>query len=213
MNKYKFISLDYIRILLLIFILIYSICLLISPQEVFAMEPHDIIRSFNPDTYIRHEIDGTPIYDSDRYNYHSREAYNKDTYHSYSRKSHYPKIQQLDSKPIYEIDSYPNYDLDPTEGRHELRDTMVDPRTYHGKLHYEAEKAKQLGEISKHKLYTEARNKQRSCGTEHPIYHRKVLDLPKTDCFDDNKKCTIKSIFSKISHFVDNKPSGAMDPR
>ncbi len=155
MKKLKLISFNYIISLLLILIFIYSVYIFICPHEAFAMEPHDILRSFNPDTYIYHEIDGTPI---------------------------------------------------------ELRDTMGDPRTYHGKLHYEAEKARQLYENSKHKLYTEAKRKQRSCGTEHPVYHRKVLDLPKTDHFNDNK-CTIKSMFSKISSFVDNKPSGAMDPK
>jgi hypothetical protein len=33
------------------------------PHEAFAMEPNtdDIIRSFNPDTYNRHELDSKPI--------------------------------------------------------------------------------------------------------------------------------------------------------
>jgi len=30
---------------------------------------------FNPDTYIRHELDGIPIYDSSRYIYNNREVY------------------------------------------------------------------------------------------------------------------------------------------
>ena len=90
---------------------------------------------------------------------------------------------------------------------------MIDPRTWYGKSRYDAKKVKQLSEISKHKLYTKARRKQISCGMEYPVYHKPVLDLPKTDCFDDNKKSRIKSIFSKINSFVDNKPSGVMDPK
>jgi hypothetical protein len=35
------------------------------PHEAFAMAPSqdadDVIRSFNPDTYTRHELDGNPI--------------------------------------------------------------------------------------------------------------------------------------------------------
>lgn len=75
MNKYKLICLNYFKTLLLILIIIYSTYLFISPYEVFAMGPDDIIKSFNPDTYIRHELDGIPIYDSSRYIYNNREVY------------------------------------------------------------------------------------------------------------------------------------------
>lgn len=35
--------------------------MIIFPQEVFAMEPEDVFKFFNPDTYISHELDGKPI--------------------------------------------------------------------------------------------------------------------------------------------------------
>jgi len=43
MNKYKLICLDYFKTLLLILIIIYSTYLFISPYEVFAMGPDDIL--------------------------------------------------------------------------------------------------------------------------------------------------------------------------
>src|SRR6266480_7614688 len=119
MKKLKLISFNYIISLLLILIFIYSVYIFICPHEAFAMEPHDILRSFNPDTYIYHEIDGTPINNTDKYKYHSH----RDTYQSYNKNNQdlndnkYPRFKELDSKPIYEIDSYPSYDLDPTKGR------------------------------------------------------------------------------------------------
>ena len=40
------------------------------PHEAFAMSPpqdtDDVIRSFNPDTYTRHELDGKPISNVDK---------------------------------------------------------------------------------------------------------------------------------------------------
>ena len=215
MNKLKFISFNYIRALLLILIFIYFVYLFISPQEALAMDPYDIIRSFNPDTYIPHELDGTPINDPDKYKYHS---HNRETYYPYNKKDQdlnddkYPRFKELDSKPIYEIDSYPNYNLDPTAGRYELQDNFVDIRTLQGKLRYDLEKAKQLSDTIRHKMYIEAKMKQRSCGRELPVHHKKVLGLPKTDCFDDNKY-TVKGVFSRISRIIDNKSSGVMDPR
>jgi hypothetical protein len=42
---------------------------ILFPHEVFAMDPDNLVRSFNPDTYIRHELDGTPVQDT--YNKHT----------------------------------------------------------------------------------------------------------------------------------------------
>jgi hypothetical protein len=189
----KFISFDYIRALILISFFIYSIYFFIYPQEAFAMDPEqEVFRYFDPNTYIRHELDGTPIYESGRAKCYS---YNRETYalshgDMYRSKS---KIYELDSKPIFEIDSQPNGHLDPTSHRHELHYNPIDYQTLEGKLRYDLHKSRCLADKVRHQLYTEARTKQSSCGKEMPVYHKKVLDLPKTDEFSrDTSKCVFK---------------------
>jgi hypothetical protein len=55
----------FIRYFFLVFSIVFLVLVLfniISPNEAFAMEPDtDVIRSFNPDSYISHELDGKPI--------------------------------------------------------------------------------------------------------------------------------------------------------
>src|SRR5271169_2569715 len=183
----KLFTLNNIRTYLLVIILflaIHLIYFIVFPQEVFAMQPDEaarIMKCFNPDTYIRHELDGTPIYEYDRYEsnrYKNCSYNNRETYHL--NDDHYPKIQELDSKPICEIDSYPNCYLDPTSHRYVLYGNPVDNRTLQGKLRYDLEKSKQLSETVRNRLYNEAKLKQKSCGHGHVVYHKKVIDLPKT---------------------------------
>jgi cellulose synthase/poly-beta-1,6-N-acetylglucosamine synthase-like glycosyltransferase len=67
-NRVKFLFLFFtiLSIILILFNIYY-------PHEVFAMAPpqdtDDIIRSFNPDTYTRHELDGNPITKVDKPTY------------------------------------------------------------------------------------------------------------------------------------------------
>ena len=214
MNKSKFIYFNY-KALLLIFIFICSVCFFMFPQEAFAMDPDPVLKSFNPDTYLRHELDGTPICESDRYEsnkYRYRSYNNKETYHLESNDNNFPRIQELDSKPIYEIDSYPSYNIDPLANRYELHGGSIDPHTLQGKLRYDLHKSRCLGDKTRHQLYAEAKLKQSRCGQELPIYHKKVLDLPKTDKFSgDTSKCVFKRV--NFLKWIDNKPTGILDPK
>ena len=65
LNNFKALFIFFIFICLIF--MIFNICF---PHEAFAMSPpqdtEDVIRSFNPDTYIRHELDGKPILKVDK---------------------------------------------------------------------------------------------------------------------------------------------------
>lgn len=184
----KLFAINNIRIYLLVFILFLVIHLtyfIVFPQEVFAMEPEAVLKSFNPDTYIRHELDGKPIYKLDVSNYYS----------------------------------HPRY-YDPIQDHYELHEDSLDTKSLEGKLKKDLYNTQCLVERTKHNMYVEAKVKQRSCGRERPVYHKPVLDLPKTSSSDlsktssyDTTKYPAKSLFSRISKFVDNKPSGVMDHR
>lgn len=61
-------KLNNFKALFLLFIISSTIIIIFNvwfPHEAFAMSPpqdtDDVIRSFNPDTYIRHELDGNPV--------------------------------------------------------------------------------------------------------------------------------------------------------
>jgi hypothetical protein len=133
MNKLKFISFDYIKALLLIFIFVISFYLLISPQEVFAMEPSDL---WTTNYYRGKEYLGPNAYAY----FHPDPAPNIDTiqssvskpYGTYIKDDWYekigpqisqsiPNINELDSKPLYELDGKPIYkSINPSYDRDEL---------------------------------------------------------------------------------------------
>ena len=213
MKKFSFVYFDYIKTILLICIFllfIHIIYFIVFTNEAFCMTPEQIqiIKYFDPDTYIRHELDGTPIYRSNRVEYYScsRETY--DLNHRYTYKS-IPKIHEIDSQPIYEIDSQPNDRLDPVSHRHELQGYPVDKQTLNGKLRCDLQANHHLYDTVKNKLFMEAKNKQRQCGNELPVYHKNIIDLySKSDSSIKHK--TKKCFGGKILNWIDNKPSGML---
>jgi hypothetical protein len=105
MKKFSFISFDFIKTLLLIFtflFFIYIIYFIVFPQEAFCMTPQEVIRSFDPDTYIRHELDGKPIHGSDKVRYYS---YGTDTYKEviYESDSRHIDDRTLEGKLRYDL--------------------------------------------------------------------------------------------------------------
>jgi len=203
MSKSNF---DYIRNLLLIFIFVlfvHIIYFIVFSHEVFAMEPNEILRSFNPDTYIRHELDGTPIHVSGRVKNYS---HSRDYYHLSDR--YVPK-----SLPV---DSHAYYHLDPTQDRYELNGNPIDKDSLEGKLRSDLQTAQHLSDLAKQKLFVTAKNKQRRCGEGLPVYHKKVIDLySKSDSdYSSSTRYTIKECFGKrILRCIDNKPTGILDYR
>ena len=121
-NNFK--ALFLLFIFLSIILMIFNICF---PHEAFAMEPpkntHDVIKSFNPDTYTRHELDGTPIpkIDKPRINlpksrfaidyYGHKEYMRSDAYGYFHRPQNLDKSIQVEptsfSKSVYD-NSYNN---------------------------------------------------------------------------------------------------------
>lgn len=123
-----------IKILFLLFTIL-SIILIISniwfPHEAFAMSPpqdtDDIIRSFNPDTYTRHELDGKPISKVDKPRcwwqkgrfvtdyYGHREYIGRDAYGYYHKPQSLDKSTQVEplsfTKSVY--DNYYNSSNNP----------------------------------------------------------------------------------------------------
>lgn len=133
MNKLKFISFDYIKALLVIFIFVISFYLLISPQEVFAMEPDQC--------WVTNYYEGKEYLGPNAYKYfHPDPAPNIDTIQSNVSKPYGtcikddwyekngPQISQsthstyeLYSKPLYELDGKPVYkSINPSYDRDEL---------------------------------------------------------------------------------------------
>ena len=71
MHLYWKIYFDFYKFPFIIFVFVFLSLLLFNiwfPHEAFAMEPNtdDVIRSFDPDTYTRHELDGKPISNVDK---------------------------------------------------------------------------------------------------------------------------------------------------
>jgi len=195
MKKFSFTYFDYIRTILLIFILlsfIHIIYFIMFPHEAFAMTPEEIqiYRTFDPDTYIRHELDGTPIHVSGRAKY-----YYRDDYHLCD--THVPK-----SLPV---NTHTYYHLDPTVDRHELDSNPINKQSLKGELRYNLQASQHLYDTVKNKLFVEAKNKQRRCGSELPVYHKSVIDLyNKSD--SSTKYGTKKSFGIKILKWINNEP-------
>jgi hypothetical protein len=189
MDKPNFIYFKNIRtvVLICIFLLfVHIIYFIVFPHEVFAMEPNEVIRSFNPDTYIRHELDSTPIHGSNK----AKDYYHiKDDYHLCDR--YVPK-----SLPV---NSHTYYHLDPTQDRYELYGNPIDKDSLKGKLRSDLQTAQHLSDLAKQKLFITAKNKQPGCGEGLPVYHKKVMDLyNKSDSnYSSNTKYTTKGCFGK----------------
>ena len=119
--SYKF---DLFKYSLLGFSIIFLVLVLfniISPNEAFAMEPNtdDVIRSFNPDSYIRHELDGKSItkpkclyqgrsrFAVDYYGH--KEYQGRDAYGYYHQPQNLYKATQVEplssTKTVYELDA------------------------------------------------------------------------------------------------------------